>query len=320
MDTLLHYGGMIVTALFIAAVLYSLFMAIRKRKHTKKVQSAVENRPHVKVRDLHHFDITPANGYYKYPIGETPYTRRKPQKFTAVSIELAGKQPYSICLIGFAEFDKGELKDQHYFYIQPPEKDLSALKNPDVNWELLSKADEFGEYWNAGMKDYFINHTLICHNASFVIGCITHALKIFDIEVPEFRFIDTLEIAKHNYSFDSNKLGTICDEMGIDYEENNALSAARAIGQFYYLAIKEYPMYLPRIYYANGTPTEDEIAAGLIAAVEREEAAPEEMFESRPVDMALINKLLAKNYLEAGETEGTYYATDAGLDFSESQI
>lgn len=318
MNTLLHYGGMIVTFLFVAAVLYSMIMAIRRRSRKQKAKEAVEKRTHIKVKNLHQFDIKPDDGYYKYPIGPVEYTRRKPQRFTAVSVELASQQPYSICLIGFAEFAGGELKDQHYFYIQPPEKDLRELKNPDVTWDLLNKADEFGEYWNAGMKDYFINHTLVCHNAPYVIGCITHALTVFGIKPPEFRFIDTLEIAKKLYTFDSNKLDAICDEMNIDLDMHNSLSEARAIGQFFYKSCKEFPMYLPRIYYANGKPSKEEQQASVIAVVEREEARPEDMFAPRPVDDDMLKELLDKKYLEPGKEEGTYYATDEGLDFSES--
>ena len=318
MNTLLHYGGMIVTVLFIAAVLYSMIMAIRRRNRKQKAKEAVIKRPHVKVANLHQFDIKPSDGYYKYPLGPEQFTRRRPRRFTAVSIELAGEQPYSIYLIGFAEFADGELRDQHYFYIQPPEKDISHVTNPDVTWDLLSKADEFGEYWNAGMKDYFIDHTLICHNATYVIGCITHALTVFGIEVPQFRFIDTLEIAKKLYSFESNKLETICDEMDIDLDQYNCLSEARAIGQFFYLACREYPMYVPRLHYTQGGPSETELSASLVALAEREEKTAAELFEERPVDTSLLQKLVAKNYLEPGVKEGTYYATDTGLDFAEN--
>ena len=108
MNTLLHYGGMIVTFLFVAAVLYSMIMAIRRRSRKQKAKEAVEKRTHIKIKNLHQFDIKPDDGYYKYPIGPVEYTRRKPQRFTAVSVELASQQPYSICLIGFAEFAGGE--------------------------------------------------------------------------------------------------------------------------------------------------------------------------------------------------------------------
>ena len=39
MDTLLHYAGMLITIAFIAAVLYSLFLTIRKRKRKKEKES-----------------------------------------------------------------------------------------------------------------------------------------------------------------------------------------------------------------------------------------------------------------------------------------
>lgn len=75
MDTLLHYAGMLITIAFIAAVLYSLFLTIRKRKRKKEKESEIENYVHVKVKNLHQYDIKPENGYYKYPLTPTDYTR-----------------------------------------------------------------------------------------------------------------------------------------------------------------------------------------------------------------------------------------------------
>ena len=106
--------------------------------------------------------------------------------------------------------------------------------------------------------------------------------------------------------------------MNIDLDMHNSLSEARAIGQFFYKSCKEFPMYLPRIYYANGKPSKEEQQASVIAVVEREEARPEDMFAPRPVDDDMLKELLDKKYLEPGKEEGTYYATDEGLDFSES--
>ena len=109
-------------------------------------------KEHVKVANLHQYDIKPNDGYYKYPIEEKGKLRRFPQHFTAVALELANEQPYSVCLLALAEFDHGELKDTRYFYIRPPENNLSAVKGR-YQWDELSKADEFGEYWQAGLKN-----------------------------------------------------------------------------------------------------------------------------------------------------------------------
>jgi DNA polymerase III alpha subunit (gram-positive type) len=318
MDNLLHYGGMLVTIAFILAVLYSLFLTLRKRRRKKEKAKEIDTYEHVKVKNLHQYDLRPENGYFKYPIETTGYTRRFPQRFTAISLELANEQPYSICLIGFAEFENGELKDRHYYYVQPPENNFDEkTKEAGVTWELVKKAYEFGEYWEAGMKDYFINHTLVAHNAPYVMGCIEHALKVFGIEVPRLQFIDTLDIAKKFYTFESNGLESICDEMGIEVEMHNSLSEASAIGQFLIFAKKDFPVFLPRIQYMHGEATEDEILASAVSTVEREEATPEEMFAPRSVSEEGLKKLLDMKYLILGEKPGTYYATNSGLDFAE---
>lgn len=128
-----------------------LTSALRKRHRKAKVQQELAKKEHVKVANLHQYDIKPNDGYYKYPIEEKGKLRRFPQHFTAVALELANEQPYSVCLLALAEFDHGELKDTRYFYIRPPENNLSAVKGR-YQWDELSKADEFGEYWQAGLK------------------------------------------------------------------------------------------------------------------------------------------------------------------------
>ncbi len=316
-NNILHVLGMIVTILFIAAVLYSLVKTLRSRQKKHKREKDLETYEHVKIDNVSQFNLNPQNGYYKYPVDVTTYTRRYPQNFTAISLELANDQPYSICLIGFAEYEKGQLKDQHYYYVQPPENNFTKTKDHGITWDQVRKAYEFGEYWNAGMKDFFINHTIVTHNAPFVMGCIAHALKVFGIEAPRFQFIDTLDIAKKLYTFDSNQLEEICQEMSIEIEPHNSLSEAAATAQFFMTAKRDFPTYLPHIHYANGMPTEREILASAIATVEREDATPEEMFAPLDPVPDLLQKLLDSSYIEPGEKDGTYYATDEGLDFSE---
>ena len=43
------------------------------------------------------------------------------------------------------------------------------------------------------------------------------------------------------------------------------------------------------------------------------------MFAPEKPDLTLIDDLMHKGYIEAGEKPGTYYATDKGLDFSEER-
>ena len=78
-------------------------------------------------------------------------------------------------------------------------------------------------------------------------------------------------------------------------------------------------MFLPDLTYIQKAPTTDDKEASLIAVVEREEGTPEEMFAPEKPDLTLIDDLMQKGYIEAGEKPGTYYATDKGLDFSEGR-
>ena len=317
MDSLLHLGGTALTLVFAAAVLYSLYSNIKKRDNAEKRDKALAHRKHVKTENLHSHDLKEQGGYIRYNADIKGYTHRFPQRFTAISLSLATRQPYSIYKLAFADFEDGELKDRHYFYVQPPENNLSEVTDPDVSWPVLAKADKFGEYWNAGINKLFVDTVLVAHNAPFVIGCILHALDVYKIDAPRLQFIDTLETAKSLYDFNSNSLPAICNEAKLDFEENNELSEAIAAGQFLLLSHRDYPTALPRIYSVGQGPTAEDIMAAAIAVIEREEGTPEEMFEPAPVDEALLAAMLSKGYITHGRQEGTYYATDKGLGFSE---
>lgn len=317
MDSLLQSSGTIIAVIFAVAVIYSLYTTIRKKDNAEKAEKALEGRKHTHAVNLHSHDVKPHNGYLRYDVQTTGYTHRYPNRFVAVALDLAAKQPYSIYKLAFAEFENGEPVDRHYFYIQPPENDLSQVTDKAVNWQVLTKADTFGEYWKSGMKDIFEHSVLVAHNAPFVIGCILHALEVYDIKVEKLRYIDALETAKALYNFDDNSLVGICNESGFEAEPDDELSKAVGLGKFFALSHSDYPTALPRIYAYGTAPTDEEIMAAAIAEVEREADTPEAMFSPLAVNESLLKTMVDKGYLEDGERPGTYYATDKGLDFTD---
>ena len=317
MDSLLQSSGTIIAVIFAVAVIYSLYTTIRKKDKAENAEKALEGRKHTHAVNLHSHDLKPHNGYLRYDVQATGYTHRYPNRFVAVALDLAAKQPYSIYKLAFAEFENGEPVDRHYFYIQPPENDLSQVTDKAVNWQVLTKADTFGEYWKSGMKDIFEHSVLVAHNAPFVIGCILHALEVYDIKVEKLRYVDALETAKELYNFDDNSLVGICNESGFEVEPDDELSKAVGLGKFFALSHSDYPTALPRIYAYGTAPTDEEIMAAAIAEVEREADTPEAMFSPLAVNERLLKTMVDKGYLEDGERPGTYYATDKGLDFTD---
>ena len=187
MDSLLHTGGAVLTAIFVLAVLYSLYTTIKKKARQEKRDNSLSGRKHMHVENLHKYDVQPRNGYICYPVDIKGYTHRFPARFVAVSLSQATKQPYSVYKIGYAEFEKGEITDRNYFYIQPPENDLTCVTDPDVSWQVLAKADTFGEYWQAGMNRVFEDTIIVAHNAPYVIGCILHSLAVYGIHPESVR-------------------------------------------------------------------------------------------------------------------------------------
>ncbi|OEG69381.1 hypothetical protein ATZ36_09885 [Candidatus Endomicrobiellum trichonymphae] len=71
----------------------------------------------------------------------------------------------------------------------------------------------------AGDVFSFIGHSIVvCHNAPFDLFFVHRELYRVGMPAKNVRYIDTLELARQYFSFDSNKLGNIADAIGVEVE------------------------------------------------------------------------------------------------------
>jgi DNA polymerase III epsilon subunit family exonuclease len=71
----------------------------------------------------------------------------------------------------------------------------------------------------AGDVVSFIGHgVVVCHNAPFDLFFVYRELYLAGVPVKNVCYIDTLELARQYFSFDSNKLGSIADAIGVETE------------------------------------------------------------------------------------------------------
>ncbi len=59
---------------------------------------------------------------------------------------------------------------------------------------------------------------VVCHNAPFDLFFVHRELCLAGVLVKKVCYIDTLELARQHFSFDSNKLGSIADAIGVESE------------------------------------------------------------------------------------------------------
>ncbi|MDR3256901.1 MAG: 3'-5' exonuclease [Endomicrobium sp.] len=62
------------------------------------------------------------------------------------------------------------------------------------------------------------NNIVVCHNASFDLFFVCRELYQAGVFIKDIYYIDTLKLARLYFSFDSNKLGTIANTIGVEVE------------------------------------------------------------------------------------------------------
>jgi len=68
----------------------------------------------------------------------------------------------------------------------------------------------------------------MAHNAMFDMTVLRSLFKLYNIDVPTLKYIDSLEIARKVYPFLRNhKLNTVCEHLEIDLNHHEALSDAK---------------------------------------------------------------------------------------------
>jgi DNA polymerase-3 subunit epsilon len=107
--------------------------------------------------------------------------------FISIDVETAIGKRWSICQIGLAIVENGELKQTITELIQPPNNEYSKYntKIHGITSEMTFDKPFFPEVWN---KIYPIieNKKLVAHNAEFDINCLHQTLNYYNLEIPNF--------------------------------------------------------------------------------------------------------------------------------------
>lgn len=134
--------------------------------------------------------------------------------FIALDVETAIGKRWSICQIGLAIVENGELKQTISELIQPPNNEYSKYntKIHGITSDMTHDKPNFPEIWR---KIYPIieNKKLVAHNAEFDINCLHQTLDYYNLEIPNFDCDCTLNLtgqslneacASYNVSLDNH--------------------------------------------------------------------------------------------------------------------
>lgn len=161
-------------------------------------------------------------------------------EFLTIDFEVASRYEYSPCSVSIYEFTETSYNKILSTLIDPGDVffDPKLTELHGITKDMVQQAPSVQEVLNnicTIIKDKF----LFAHNASYDIHKIIDGCEIYNIDIPNFKYADSLMIAKRTWHGLINyKLNTISEFLNIELDHHNADSDAIACGKIILEAIK----------------------------------------------------------------------------------
>ncbi len=153
-------------------------------------------------------------------------------KIAAIDFETANEHPASIISIGVSVMEDGMLERKVETLIRP-KKSVYYFRRGNtmihgLHAQDVKDAPEWPEVYGK-LEPYFEECVWAAHNASFDMGCIRAACRMYDMPVPNLRYFDTVELSRRVYpQIPHHRLNDVCDYLHIDLDHHQAGSDAYA--------------------------------------------------------------------------------------------
>jgi len=153
--------------------------------------------------------------------------------YTAYDVETANECPSSICSMGFVFVRDSKAVDNFYTLVHP-EPDYYKWFCQQVHGlgpEDTDNAPNFRKAWNKIRNRIGNKYPLVAHNAGFDEGCTRAAFGVYQMDYPDYQFLDTLKSSRRYFgrSLPNHQLQTSAAACGFDLRQHhNALADAEA--------------------------------------------------------------------------------------------
>lgn len=158
-------------------------------------------------------------------------------EFVAIDFETADFHPQSACSIGLVRMDQtGEMVDSRYCLIKPPSFCHFALRNIEIHGIRpcdVKDAPDFKYLW-PDIQWFIGDSFLVAHNAAFDMRVLSSLLLNYDIDVPELKYLCSLQISRRVWpKLPSHALTSLSEHFGMNYNAHNALDDAINCGKLF---------------------------------------------------------------------------------------
>ncbi len=147
--------------------------------------------------------------------------------FAAIDFETANYDRSSVCSVGVVIVRNGEIVDKFYSLIQP-EPNYYNYWCTQVHGLCRTDTDDapiFPDVW-AQIEPLIEGLPLVAHNRPFDEGCLRAVFRTYQMDYPEYEFLDTLAASRR---LQNHQLQTVAATCGFQMENHHhALADAEA--------------------------------------------------------------------------------------------
>lgn len=144
-------------------------------------------------------------------------------RFTAIDFETANSDRASVCAVGLAVVENGQVvrRVRQLIRPQPLEFDPFNISIHGITEQDVADAPTFGEYWPTLWTN--VQGPLAAHNASFDMSCLRQALDQLGAPYPETEYYCTRVLSKLAWpQHPTYALDHIAKSLGIDFQHHDA--------------------------------------------------------------------------------------------------
>lgn len=151
--------------------------------------------------------------------------------FVAIDFETANQARSSVCSVGLVVVRGGEQVDSFYALIRP-EPNYYCYWNSRIHGICRSDTENapvFSKVWTE-IAPRIEGLPLVAHNCRFDQGCLKAVFRVYQMDYPDYTFLDTLAAARRALPhLDNHQLHTVAAACGFQLEQHHhALADAEA--------------------------------------------------------------------------------------------
>lgn len=160
-------------------------------------------------------------------------------RYIVFDVETPNCQNDSICSIGIAIVENGQVVRERYDLVDPEARfDVFNVQLHGVSPEMVRFEKNFPVLWQE-LEPIMDSGVLVAHNATFDLGVLSRLFRRYGIARSPDPYLCTVQLGRRFLPQAPNhKLNTLCQMLNIGLEHHNAASDARACAELlcYYLS------------------------------------------------------------------------------------